>query len=200
MRRERLLEEVEGPELERLIALGAEVFQNVMQKMPEAQARPIPSLDLGNPEVRVLTHRRRAAELGISNRDLGFAVSALVDGVKASDYQYEGREIDLKLMAEKSFAHRTHLLEQMPIATPNGSLVSLGSVADIEVVNGPVQINHAERVRTIVGNRSRAPASKALCRSVATIAMYPHSANGSQFPRPLSRNAPSEPARRKWCG
>ncbi|MCH7765686.1 MAG: efflux RND transporter permease subunit [Acidobacteria bacterium] len=141
--------EITGPELERLIALGAEIFQNVMQKMPEAQARPIPSLDLGNPEVQVRTHRRRAAELGISNRDLGFAVSALVDGVKASDYQYEGREIDLKVMAEKSFAHRTHLLEQMPIATPDGRLVTLGSVADISVVTGPTQINHSERQRTI---------------------------------------------------
>ncbi len=141
--------EITGPELERLIALGTEVFQDVMQKMPGGQAFPIPSLDLGNPEVRVLTHRRRAAELGISNRDLGFAVSALVDGVKASDYQHEGREIDLKLMAEKSFAHRTHLLEQMPIATPDGRLVTLGSVATISVVTGPTQINHSERQRTI---------------------------------------------------
>ena len=47
-------------------------------------------LDLGNPEVRVLTHRRRAADLGVSNRDLGYAVSALVDGAKASDFQRFG--------------------------------------------------------------------------------------------------------------
>ena len=37
----------------------------------------------------------------------------------------------------------------MPIATPNGSLVTLGSVAEVSVVNGPVQINHSERQRTI---------------------------------------------------
>ena len=36
-----------------------------------------------------------------------------------------------------------------PIATPNGSLVTLGSVAEVSVVNGPVQINHSERQRTI---------------------------------------------------
>jgi HAE1 family hydrophobic/amphiphilic exporter-1 len=141
--------EITGPELERLIALGGEVFGKVMQVLPGSQARPIPSLDLGNPEVRVLTHRRRASELGVSNRELGFAVSALVDGVKASDYQYEGKEIDLKVMAEKSFAHRTHLLEQMPIATPDGRLVTLGSVAQVSVINGPQTINHSERQRTI---------------------------------------------------
>ncbi|MFQ5878126.1 MAG: efflux RND transporter permease subunit [Acidobacteriota bacterium] len=141
--------EITGPDLEHLIALGREVFFKVMEKMPGAQARPVPSLDLGNPEVRVVTHRRRAAELGLSNRELGYAVSALVDGAKATDYQHDGLEIDLRLMAEEGFAHRTHLLEQMPIAAPDGQLVTLGSVAHIEVVNGPVQINHGERQRTI---------------------------------------------------
>jgi HAE1 family hydrophobic/amphiphilic exporter-1 len=141
--------DISGPELERLIELGGEVFVKVMQKMPGTQARPIPSLDLGNPEVQVLTDRLRAAELNISNRDLGFTVSALVDGAKASDYQHQGKEIDLKLMARESFAHRTHLLDQMPIATPEGRLVTLGSVADVVEASGPVEINHRERQRTI---------------------------------------------------
>jgi HAE1 family hydrophobic/amphiphilic exporter-1 len=141
--------EIRGPELEQLIALGSEVFGKVLQTFPGAQAFPVPSLDLDNPEVQVRTHRRRASELGISNRELGFAVSALVDGVKASDYQYQGKEIDLKVMAEESFAHRTHLLEQMPIATPDGKLVTLGSVAQVTEVNGPQTINHSERQRTI---------------------------------------------------
>ncbi|MDA2931064.1 efflux RND transporter permease subunit, partial [Acidobacteria bacterium AH-259-O06] len=82
--------EFTGPNLERLIELGSEAFGTLRRVMPAAQARPIPGLDLGNPEIRVLTHRQRSAELGLSNRDLGFTVSALVDGVKASDYQYEG--------------------------------------------------------------------------------------------------------------
>lgn len=141
--------EITGPELTRLIALGGEVMGNVQNVLPGSQAIPIPGLDLGNPEVRVRTDRRRAAELGISNRDLGFTVSALIDGAKASDYQHDGREIDLVVKSGETFAHRTHLLEQMPISTPSGQVVSLGSVADIELVDGPVQIDHRERQRTI---------------------------------------------------
>ncbi len=140
---------ISGPDLERLILLGREVFQGVLQHLPGAQAFPIPSLDLGSPELQVRLHRQRAAELGLSNRDLGFAVSALVDGAKATDYQHEGREIDLRVMAEKSFAHRTHLLEQMPLATPDGRLVTLGAVADVSLTSGPTQIDHRERQRTI---------------------------------------------------
>jgi HAE1 family hydrophobic/amphiphilic exporter-1 len=141
--------EITGPELDRLIALGGEVFGKVREVIPGAQAFPRPSLDLDNPEVRVAIDRRRAAELGISNRDLGFAVSALVDGTKASDYQHEGREIDLRLMSEKSFAHRTHLLDQMPIAVPDGGVVTLGAVADVGPASGPVRIARVERQRAV---------------------------------------------------
>jgi HAE1 family hydrophobic/amphiphilic exporter-1 len=141
--------DVTGPDLPKLLALGGEIFGRVMQAMPGAQGRPIPGLDLDNPEVRVITHRRRASELGLSNRELGFAVSALVDGAKASDYIHEGREIDLRVMGSEDELRRTHLLEQLPIATPQGELVTLGSVADVVERNGPVQINHRERMRAV---------------------------------------------------
>ncbi len=141
--------EITGPELTRLIALGGEVMGKIQGVLPGAQAIPIPGLDLGNPEIRIRTDRRRAVELGISNRELGYVVSALVDGAKASDYQHEGQEIDLVIRAGETFAHRTHLLEQMPIATPDGQVVTLGSIAEVELVNGPVQIAHRERERTI---------------------------------------------------
>ncbi len=141
--------EITGPDLERLIALGGEVMGAVGTVLPGAQAVPIPGLDLGNPEVRVRTDRRRAAELGISNRELGFMVDALVDGAKASEYRHQGREIDLVVKTPGDVDQRTHLLEQMPLWTPNGRLVTLGSLAEVELVNGPVQIDHRERERTI---------------------------------------------------
>ena len=141
--------EITGPELEELIAVGRQIFDEVLEKLPDSQAIPIPSLDLGNPEVQVVTDRLRAAEVGLTNRDLGYAVSVLIDGAKASEYKLDGQEIDIQLMAEESYAHRTHLLEQMPIATPAGRLVTIGSVAQVASVNGPVQINHSERERTI---------------------------------------------------
>jgi HAE1 family hydrophobic/amphiphilic exporter-1 len=141
--------EISGPELETLIRYGGRVMGQVQQAVPGAQAQPIPGLDLDNPEVQVLTHRRRAAELDISNRELGFVVNALVDGAKVSDYRNDGKEIDLVLRGEDSYASRTHAIEMIPIATPDGRLITLGAVAEISVRNGPVQINHRERLRTI---------------------------------------------------
>jgi HAE1 family hydrophobic/amphiphilic exporter-1 len=141
--------ELTGPELENLVALGGRVFGQVMEILPQAQARPLPSLDLSNPELHVTTDRRRAAELGISNRDLGTMVDVLVDGAKASDYRYEGREIDLKVMAAQPFDYRTHVIDQLPITTSSGELITVGSVANVGVSSGPTQIAHRERQRAI---------------------------------------------------
>jgi hydrophobic/amphiphilic exporter-1 (mainly G- bacteria), HAE1 family len=138
-----------GPELEEQMALASKVLERVNEVMPEGQAYPIPDLDLGNPELRVFIDRLRAGELGISNRDLGFSVSALVDGAKASTYRHEGKEIDIKLVAQRGFGHRTHELEQIPIATPDGRWVNLGSIAKISLEQGPTQINHREQRRAI---------------------------------------------------
>jgi len=141
--------EITGPELEELIALGSQVMQRVSRILPGAQAIPVPSLDLGNPEVRVRPDRRRAAAAGISNRELSFVVSALVDGAKASEYRHEGREIDLVIQTTGRENHRTHLLEQLPIATNAGGWTTLGSIASVTLESGPVQINHRERQRTV---------------------------------------------------
>ncbi|MDV2503338.1 MAG: efflux RND transporter permease subunit [bacterium] len=142
--------EITGPKLEKLVGFGGRLFADIMQLMPPGtQARPIPSLDLGNPEVRIIPDRERAAELQLSSREIGFIVDSLVDGTKASDYQYEGDEIDLTLMGDDRFARRTQDLARLPIRTPTGRIVTLGSVADIRVVTGPEQVNRIERQRAI---------------------------------------------------
>src|SRR4030065_2437971 len=52
--------QITGPDLEKLVSLGQKIFFGVLQNIPEAQARPIPRLDLGKPEVQVITDRGRA--------------------------------------------------------------------------------------------------------------------------------------------
>ena len=140
--------EITGPDLAQLIRLGGRVFGQVRQVLPEAQARPIPGLDLGNPEVRIIPDRVKAANLGLSARDIGTAVNALMDGATVDGYQYLGEEIDLVLRGDEDW-YRTQDIGSLPIYTPRGQLVPLSTVARIEVTTGPEQINHSERSRTI---------------------------------------------------
>ena len=142
--------EITGPDLNRLVALGGQIFGQVKGLIPNAQVRPKPSLDLGTPELHVQLRRDRAADLQLTNRELGFTIDALVDGAKASDYHYEGDEIDLTLRGEDRYATRTQDLKTLPIYTPGGRLTTVGALADIDLVSGPEQINHIEQERSIV--------------------------------------------------
>jgi HAE1 family hydrophobic/amphiphilic exporter-1 len=141
--------EVKGPDLERLIALGQRVFFQAMQLIPEAQVRPIPSLDLGNPEMRVIPNRDRLTRLGMTTSELGTTVDALVDGAKASNYRLYGDEIDLVVKAEEAKLKRTQDLSNFPVRTPRGEKVTLGSLAEIRLEEGPTQINHIDSERAI---------------------------------------------------
>lgn len=138
-----------GPELESLIALGGQVLGQMGQTVPNAQARPIPSLDLGNPEVQFRPDNEKMNKAGLSASEVGFAINALVDGVKTDDYFYQGKEIDLKLVGVPDFKSHTHTIEAFPVATPKGDLVPLSALGSFQLKNGPVQINRFERERTI---------------------------------------------------
>ncbi|UCH91691.1 MAG: efflux RND transporter permease subunit, partial [Nitrospirota bacterium] len=142
--------EITGPDLNALVGLGGKVFQQVKGLIPDAQVRPKPSLDLGTPELHVKLRRDRAADLQLTNQELGFTINALVDGAKASDYKYEGDEIDLTIRGEDRYATRTQDIEKIPIHTPGGRLTTVGAIADVKLVPGPEQINHIERERAIV--------------------------------------------------
>ena len=141
--------DITGPDLTRLVQFGGRIFGQSMQLLPGSQVRPIPSLDLGNPEIQITPDRVRAASLGLAARDIGQAVDTLLDGRKVSDYQHDGKEIDLTLMGISSFTNRTQDFENLLLRTANGQLVTLGSVADVRWVAGPTQINHIERQRAI---------------------------------------------------
>ncbi len=139
-----------GPDLEALLALGGRVFGSVLATVPGAQAQPIPSLELGNPEVRIVPDRERAAELGLSAQDLGFTLNALIDGVKVSEYQFEGRAIDLVLRGETRYAdHRSQDVEHLIIATPSGHSITIGDVGRVVATSGPQQIQRIERQRAV---------------------------------------------------
>ncbi len=141
--------EITGPDLATLTRIGGAVMGGVFQHIPAAQAFPQPSLDLSNPEVHVLPEWEKAAQMGMSAAELGYAVNALIDGAYATDYYVDGDEIDLSIVGRKEFSRHGQDLESLPIATASGDLVPLRALARIELSSGPEQINHRERQRTI---------------------------------------------------
>jgi HAE1 family hydrophobic/amphiphilic exporter-1 len=142
--------EITGPELPRLIDLGRQVFGDAVQTLPGAQVRPIPGLDLGSPEMRIVPNRERLTRLGMTTSDLGLTLNVFVDGARASNFRLHGDEIDLTVRDREGRITKTQDLENISIIAPSGERVKLGSVADITLQEGPSQINHIRSERAIV--------------------------------------------------
>ncbi len=140
--------EITGGDLNKLIAVGRRVLNDVKRIIPDAQASPRPSLDLSSPEIHVQPKSMESSELGISAAELGYVVDAFVDGAYAGDYFVDGDKIDLTIMGEGSFVGRTQDIESLPIATPGG-IVPLSAVAVVEPSSGPEAIMRRERLRAI---------------------------------------------------
>ncbi len=141
--------ELKGPDLTRLVGLGGRIFGQLMGIIPGAQIRPVPSLDLGNPEIRVIPDRQRLAALGLNTSNVGEYIDSMLQGRKIDEYLLEGEKIDLKVAAWPPFIKRTQDFIDLPIRTPAGELITLDEVASIDLVAGPTQINRIERQRAI---------------------------------------------------
>jgi HAE1 family hydrophobic/amphiphilic exporter-1 len=141
--------EISGPDLEKLIATGQRVFGQIAGLIPGSQLRPIPSLDLGNPEIRIIPDRDKAAKVGLSAQEVGINIDALLDGIKVGEVRRFGNKIDLTLMGREDTIRRTSDFQNLQLNTPQGRRVTLASVADVELVAGPTQINHIERQRAV---------------------------------------------------
>ncbi|MFN6206908.1 MAG: efflux RND transporter permease subunit [Planctomycetota bacterium] len=161
--------EITGPELEQLVAIGGRVMRSVQQAIPDAQARPIPSLDLSSPELHVRLKPDQAFAAGISNNELGYAVNALVDGAYATDYFEGGEKIDLVIMGDPLSTSQTQDLTGQYLATANiPEPVRLDAIASVELSSGPEQVNHRERQRAI-SIEVNPPARMSLEEAIAAI-------------------------------
>ena len=143
--------ELTGPELERLVVLGAQVIDGVKQNFPEdTQANPTPSLDLSSPELHVSIKPEQAAAVGITSQELGYAVNVLVDGAYATDYFTGGEKIDMVILADENYGSNSESILNEYIATRNvTSPVRLDAIANVSLSSGPESINHRERERAI---------------------------------------------------
>ncbi|MBV08429.1 efflux RND transporter permease subunit [Rubinisphaera sp.] len=141
--------EIIGPDLEKLVGMGGQVLGQVMQLIPDVQARPVPSLDLSSPEIHLNPRLLQLAEMNMSSEDLGYTTNALVDGAYAGDYFLGGDKIDLTIIGLERSVQSTQDVAALPVATPTGQLVPLGTLADVEMSSGPEQVDHRERQRAI---------------------------------------------------
>ncbi|MEM9029710.1 MAG: efflux RND transporter permease subunit [Pseudomonadota bacterium] len=145
---------VSGDDLSRILVTAQRAAGLIAQNLPRQQGhqfRPLPGLELGAPELRMLPDRVRLADAAIDARALAQTLDAYNDGVRISEITVGSDRIDLKLKGSSSdtAGRRTQDIADFPVVTPSGRIVPLSELSNIVLTAGPVEIRHRERLRTI---------------------------------------------------
>ncbi len=142
--------DIRSEDLNRAVQVGGAMFGMIMNVIPESQVRPVPSLEIMYPEVKLIPDRDRLKASGMSARDFGVAVDVLMDGRKIGDFKQEGeKKIDLVLKASETEITTPEALYKTQIAIPRGNIIPLASLARFERTSGITEIRHLERLRTV---------------------------------------------------
>ncbi|UCE79693.1 MAG: efflux RND transporter permease subunit [Nitrospiraceae bacterium] len=142
--------DVIGDDMNQIVGTAGTMFGIIKKEIREVQIRPLPSLELLYPEVRMVPDRDRLRASGMNARQLGIALDVLMDGRKIGEFKQEGeKKIDLILKAsEKDIETPEHLYHAI-VATPGGRTVPVSSFSSLKRTSGISEIRHLERKRTI---------------------------------------------------
>ncbi|MCF7929292.1 MAG: efflux RND transporter permease subunit [Spirochaetales bacterium] len=89
------------------------------------------NLEQGTPELWVRVNEERAANFGLTTRDIGSYLRASFEGITATTIFSENEEIDAIVSFGKQNEMTVQELTQLRIPAPNGQLIPFSSVADV---------------------------------------------------------------------
>ena len=142
--------DITGEIIEDIANVGATLFMASKGAIENAQVRPVPSIELLYPEVRIMPNQDALKALGMSSRELGLIADVLMSGRKISDYEQEGKKkIDLVLKADDSLIKTPEDILSTQVSLPNGSLIPISSLASSVNTTGISEIRHLNGKRTI---------------------------------------------------
>jgi cobalt-zinc-cadmium resistance protein CzcA len=134
-----------GPDLGRNEAL-ADGIADIMGKVPGVADLGV-FRSLGQPNVRITPRRKECARYGLNTGDVGTVIQSAIGG-QAVTQVYEGEKFfDLTIRWKPQYRMSLEAIREITVATPDGSLVPLGQLADVETTEGPALIYREDSVR-----------------------------------------------------
>lgn len=138
---------LQGRDIESLLAAAQVGFGAIPQALPGASVRPLPSLELAEPELRLIPIERRIAEAGWNRQIMGQLTRALGEGLFVGEY-FDGEErLDIVVRVEPWVTPED--LEAVPLATPNAGILPVGELVRLMRTAGPDELRRLDRRRTV---------------------------------------------------
>jgi len=141
---------ISGNDTEQIVAAARTLFGMLKQAIPEAQVRPVPSLEISYPEANLVPNRSRVVANGLTEQELGIYIDVLMNGRKIGEYKPDGvKAMDLIVNSGHTDKITPETLLDSEITNAYGELVQLRDLANLEYGQGMTQIDHLERNRNI---------------------------------------------------
>ncbi len=142
--------DISGEKIEDIANVGATLFMASRGAIEGAQVRPVPSIELLYPEVRIKPNQDALKSLGLSSSDLGIMTDVIMSGRKISDYEQDGKKkIDLVLKANDEQIKTPEDILASQVVVPNGAVLPMSSLAVSQSTTGISEIRHLDGKRTI---------------------------------------------------
>ncbi len=139
--------EIRGFELEVLQALSAQV---------ETRLAEIPgitdvdsSLDDGVPEERIQIDRLKAADLGLSARDITEAIQIAIAGSQAGEFRVRGQSYPIFVQFADAERLSPEEVLDLTLTTPAGQQVALRNLVTSDSGRGPTRIDRKDQQRVV---------------------------------------------------
>jgi len=142
-----IMMDLQGRNMESILEAGRFAFGAVMQAF-HSRPRPYPSsLELAEPEIRLVPDERRIAEAGWNRQTMSNIVRALGDGLYVGDYFDGEQRLDVVLRAEPWSTPED--LGAIPLSTPKAGILPLSELVSVQRTAGPGEIRRTNRRRTV---------------------------------------------------
>jgi HAE1 family hydrophobic/amphiphilic exporter-1 len=108
----------------------------------------------GRPENRIFIDREKVASMGLSVSEIATTIRTALGGTTASYFRELGDEYDIRVRFVEEDRLNSADVASIPVQTPDGSIVPLGSLVRFERSEGPTAITRKDqqRIVTVSGN------------------------------------------------
>jgi multidrug efflux pump subunit AcrB len=141
--------DISGPDLTTVYSTALSAFRRAQEVLPQAEINSDPSsLIFGQPLIEIKPRWERASELGFSAQELGYTLAALTDGAFVDEFFLQDDKVDIFLRGPDRTGRVLDRLGELAVASPQGGVVPLGSLADI------VEMVDTDSIRRVNGRRT----------------------------------------------
>ena len=141
--------DISGEKISDIANIGGQLYGATMASLIGSQVRPIPSVELIYPEVKIKANNDALRALNMSARDLGIVIDVVMDGRVIGDFEQDGKKkIDLVFKANEKNIQTPQDIMSTQIAVGN-TVLPISSLATYENTSGISEIRHLNGKRTI---------------------------------------------------